>query len=129
MNWILKYRINPDWFLDDDNKLKILKLIKNHDLFTESNHRNIRVSYLLGNNVVDPLDYLNKYLNYIYGKDYVVLESPQHYMGSGKLITASTCVCDDFFEWFDTKSIKYKIYLYQICLSGKIDLRGALIIK
>jgi hypothetical protein len=125
VNWILKYRINPDWFLDDDNKLKILKLIKNHEIFSELSNRDIRLSYLLNDNINDPLNYLNKYLDYIYGKDYEVLESPQHY---------STYVCDDIFDWFDVKSKEYKIFLYQFgyplyMVNSKLSISVALISK
>ena len=39
MNWLAKYRLNPDWFFPDDesdsektNREEIVELIRNHDL-------------------------------------------------------------------------------------------------
>lgn len=64
MNSILKYRIDPDWFSDCPEKFKIFRFIRNHDVFSELGNRDIRLSYLLDDNINDPLNYLNRYLDH-----------------------------------------------------------------
>jgi hypothetical protein len=52
MNWIAKYRLNPDWFFPTDesdseksNREEIFQLIKNHDILIDSKFRCFKWSY------------------------------------------------------------------------------------
>jgi hypothetical protein len=86
MNWIARYRLNPDWFFPTDesdsektNREEIFELIKNHDRLIDvvSETRDAIISHLIEENYQDPLNYLNQYLDILFGKIDMTMESPQ----------------------------------------------------
>jgi len=63
MNWIARYRLNPDWFFPTDesdsektNREEIFELIKNHDSLIDvvSETRDARISHLIEENYQAP---------------------------------------------------------------------------
>jgi len=120
MDWIKKYRlfgisdhlgnINTGYSHEESN---IFKLIRNHHLNSFINNRDYKISYIMDDTIDDPLEYLNPYLNHIYGR-FNVLDLLMSYGGGGRLITSSTYIIDDFYDWFDDNYKKSNIYLYQI---------------
>ena len=87
MNWIEKYRLNPDWFSPNDesldsektNREEIFELIRNHDRLLElSDRRDAKISHLLEDEYYqDPLNYLNPYFDILFGKIDVTISLPQ----------------------------------------------------
>lgn len=86
MNWIAKYRLNPDWFFPTDesdsekyNREEIFQLIKNHDRFIDSklDNRDAKISHLVGDEYTDPLFYLNSYLDVLNGHIDMTMDLPQ----------------------------------------------------
>ena len=85
MNWIAKYRLNPDWFFPTDesdlektNREEIFELIKNHDRLIDSKleNRDVKISHLVGEEYTDPLISLNPYLDALYGKIDMTMDMP-----------------------------------------------------
>lgn len=85
MNWLTKYRLNPDWFFPDDeselvktNREEIFELIKNHDLLIDSKveNRDVKISHLVGDDYLDPLLSLNPYLDALFGKIDLTMNAP-----------------------------------------------------
>lgn len=61
MDWIERYRIDPEWFNDYE---QIFKLIESHDLnISIAKKRDYKISTILSQNPIDPLEYLNPILD------------------------------------------------------------------
>jgi hypothetical protein len=86
MNWIERYRLNPNWFfsedeskLEENNRGEIYELIRNHDRFVNSKveNRDFKISHLIDEEYIDPLSYLNSFIDILNGKLDMTMESPQ----------------------------------------------------
>lgn len=79
MNWIAKYRLNPEWFMETFDKEEIYEFIKNHDLFNESLDikRDIKISTIIDKDFNDPLEYLNEYIDILNGRIKMTMGFPQ----------------------------------------------------
>ena len=84
-NWLVKYRLNPDWFFPDDeselektNREEIFEFIKNHDLLLNNKleNRDFKISHLVGEDYLDPLLFLNPYLDALFGKIDLTMQYP-----------------------------------------------------
>ena len=63
MDWIAKYRLNPEWFMETFDKEEIYEFIKNHDINESLDiRRDIKISTLIDKEFKDPLEYLNEYI-------------------------------------------------------------------
>lgn len=85
-NWVRLFRINPDWFKDESlseeeryHREQIFNLIRNHDssLDKVAQKRDAKLSELLDENHSDPLQYLNKLLDVLYGRIDLTIGQPQ----------------------------------------------------
>jgi hypothetical protein len=85
INWIKTYRTNPNWFKDSDlseeekyHRLQVYNFIKNHDRDDDklSTSRDVRLSEILDDDYIDPLQYLNKFIDVLYTKIDLSVEQP-----------------------------------------------------
>jgi len=142
MNWIYKYRLNPDWFFSDDeldsektNREEIFELIKNHDRLIDSNleNRDAKISHLVGEEYTDPLMSLNPYLDALYGKIDMTMDLPNivvYYTETttypdgteknnmmSKSVSAQTIIfetIEEMSKWIDETRKYEEIFIYQI---------------
>ena len=77
MDWILNYRIGDENFFNTNDKKLVNKLIKiSEGDINLMEKRNSKISILIGEIPEDPLNYLNPFLDILYGKIKGVLISP-----------------------------------------------------
>jgi hypothetical protein len=151
MNWLAKYRLNPDWFFPDDesetektNREEIFELIRNHDLLVNEKleNRDAKISHLVGEDYLDPLISLNPYIDFLYGKLDMTMVMPNivvNYESEGtftsKNISANTInfnSIEEMSRWIDDirKDNELLVYLIERTISGnKFSLRCATIPK
>lgn len=86
IDWIRNYRTNPDWFKDETlseqekyHREQVFTFIENHDRVDDklSTNRDIRLSEILDDNYIDPLKYLNKFIDVLYGRIDLTIAQPQ----------------------------------------------------
>ena len=77
MDWISKYRLSPFGFTTDHNDEEIFQFILNHDIYYHSiiERRNILIDQIL-NDIKDPLEWLNPYLDILYGNITMTMSLP-----------------------------------------------------
>lgn len=142
MNWIYKYRLNPDWFFPDDesetektNREEIFELIKNHDRLIDSKleNRDAKISQLVGEKYSDPLIYLDPFLDALYGKIDMTMDLPNiviYYIETitypdgteknsmmSKSVSAQTIIfetIEEMSKWIDEIRKYEEIFIYQI---------------
>lgn len=142
MNWITRYRLNPDWFFPTDesdsektNREEIFELIKNHDRLIDSNleNRDAKISHLVGEEYTDPLMSLNPYLYALYGKIDMTMDLPNivvYYTETitypdgteknnmmSKSVSAQTIIfetIEEMSKWIDETRKYEEIFIYQI---------------
>lgn len=142
MNWIAKYRLNPDWFFPDDeselektNREEIFELIKNHDLLIDSKveNRDVKISHLVGDDYLDPLLSLNPYLDALFGKIDLTMNAPTimtydepEYLLNGSMtqgkiqsknVSSQTIHFDNIekmIEWVDETKKEKELFVYLI---------------
>lgn len=153
MDWISKYRLNPGWFFESNSPEleEIYEIIKNHDFSDRSDIRDDKISHILDDNFVDPLSYLNKYINLLsnrFGVNRVSsmggpviqiyyieknLDEGIHTHGLVKSESRATITevfnnIEDFESWITIKLLDNEILIYQINeVESKILLRCSLI--
>jgi hypothetical protein len=85
IDWIRTYRTNPDWFKDESlseeenyHRLQVFNFIKNHDRDDDklSTSRDVRLSEILDDDYIDPLKYLNKFIDILYTKIDLSIQQP-----------------------------------------------------
>lgn len=142
MNWIYKYRLNPDWFFPTDesdsektNREEIFELIKNHDRLIDSKleNRDAKISHLVGEEYSDPLILLNPYIDALYGKIDMTMDLPNivvYYTETitypdgteknnmmSKSVSAQTIIfetIEEMSKWIDETRKYEEIFIYQI---------------
>lgn len=163
MNWISKYRLSPEWFFpknisekESRNREEIFELIKNHDRFVDSKieNRDAKISHLVSEEYLDPLIYLEPFLDALFGKIDMTVNSPslviyhlddtQETLLDGsktqgivcsKYISSQTIKFDSIEEmvkWIDNITIDNELFIYLIepSISGSsFSIRQALIPK
>jgi hypothetical protein len=137
MNWLAKYRLNPDWFFPDDesetektNREEIFELIRNHDLLVNEKleNRDAKISHLVGEDYLDPLISLNPYIDFLYGKIDLTMNAPNivtYYVeDDGKIqsknVTSQTIYFDNIekmIEWVNETRKENELFVYLIELS------------
>jgi hypothetical protein len=161
MNWISKYRLSPEWFFSKDisekesrNREEIFELIKNHDSFVDSKieNRDAKISHLVSEEYIDPLIYLDPFLDALFGKIDMTVNSPSLVIyhikdepedllngnktqGSvcSKYIISQTIKFDSIEEmdkWIDSAIVDNELFVFLIEKSisgGSFSLRNALI--
>ena len=142
MNWLAKYRLNPDWFFPDDesdsektNREEIFELIRNHDLLVNEKleNRDAKISHLVGEDYLDPLISLNPYIDVLYGKIDMTMDMQNivvYYIETitypdrteknnmmSKSVSAQTIIfetIEEMSKWIDETRKYEEIFIYQI---------------
>ena len=142
MNWLAKYRLNPDWFFPDDesetektNREEIFELIKNHDLLINERleNRDAKISHLVGEDYLDPLISLNPYIDVLYDKIDMTMDMQNivvYYIETitypdgteknnmmSKSVSAQTIIfetIEEMSKWIDETRKYEEIFIYQI---------------
>ena len=142
MDWLAKYRLNPDWFFPDDeselektNREEIFELIKNHDLLIDSKveNRDVKISHLVGDDYLDPLLSLNPYLDALFGKIDLTMTAPNmvvYYTETitypdgteknnmmSKLVNTQTIIfntIEEMTKWIDEIRKLKEVFIFQI---------------
>jgi hypothetical protein len=147
MNWIERYRLNPNWFFPENesekekmNREEIYELIRNHDRLVDtlSENRDAKISHIVEENYQDPLIYLNQYLDILFSKIDMVMESPQvmiyyiedqlpEQLGDGSLnqigkVQSKSIACgsiefkslEDLIDWIDKIRANNELFVYNI---------------
>ena len=151
MNWIERYRLNPNWFfpedeskLEENNRGEIYELIRNHDRFVNSKveNRDVKISHLIDEEYIDPLSYLNSFIDILNGKldmtmvmSNIVVNYESEGTFTSKNISANTInfnSIEEMSRWIDDirKDNELLVYLIERTISGnKFSLRCAKISK
>ncbi len=135
MNWIAKYRLNPDWFLETLEKEEIYEFIKNHDILNDSLDikRDIKIDTLIDKDFIDPLEYLNEYIDILNGRIKMTMGFPQQHLYfiednqvKSRTISAKTESMSGIneFRTYINSLMTLDIYPYLILINcGKMDFR------
>lgn len=137
MNWILKYRTDPEYFNDTDidksKKLKeILRFIKNHDLNSISIIRDMKISAIIDDgDHEDPLDFLNPIIDILLDKIEKTMDLPSEILAyidsSGnynhEFIKADHIIYESLKEMEDSfqSRINYGLKLYPYTIFQDVD--------
>jgi hypothetical protein len=155
MKWVSKYRLNPIWYFETNTEglEKIFEFIKNHDFLGKEDIRDNRISYLLDEDIPDPLEYLDDIIDKLYSKFQVgriiTMNQPviqiyyienqndltnssvqTHGLVKSKSMSAMTSIIPNnkFDEWIQSNIEDYDIFLYQISLDNfDISIRYCLV--
>lgn len=142
-DWILEYRTD---FLELRKKNKeVFEFIKNHDDNRDKimENRDVRISTILSQDYIDPLNYLNPIINIIESNIKRTMKLPVslfHYRDDDtsyviapktKQITAETRQFSDINKFSDFISDEYYIFPYLISMNekGNLTFRGTRIKK
>jgi hypothetical protein len=74
MNWLEKYRLDPKYFNSSDELKEIFRFIQNHDVEGKSIKRDAKISQILGESYIDPLYYLNDFIDILNGKIFKTIQ-------------------------------------------------------
>lgn len=74
MNWLEKYRLDPIYFTYSDDLKEIFRFIQNHDIESKRIKRDAIISQILDENYIDPLYYLNDFIDILNGKIFKVMQ-------------------------------------------------------
>jgi hypothetical protein len=105
MNWLEKYRLDPIYFNSSDDLKEIFRFIQNHDLEGKSVKRDAKISQILDENYIDPLYYLNDFIDVLNGKIFRVMQYSNEIVTYTDTLTATLSQKNIIAETLPVKTI------------------------
>lgn len=105
MNWLEKYRLDPIYFNSSDDLKEIFRFIQNHDIESKRIKRDARISQILDENYIDPLYYLNDFIDVLNGKIFKTIQMSNELINYIDPLTATLCQKNIIAETLPVKTI------------------------